>query len=116
MKRSSNPVRRWSPLLALGVGALTLAGWVQTAKRSQDPGPDPALAQRIERIEAYLQAQAKSVQATGRALDLAVEQGFTAGINYRSRETLVQAWKAQNQTALKAVPGSKTPKEQTLEK
>jgi hypothetical protein len=49
-------------------------------------------------------------------MDKAVEEGFTAGINYRSRETLVQAWKAQNRAALKDVPGSKATTDQTLEK
>jgi hypothetical protein len=116
MKCCSKSVRRWSPLLAIGAGALTLAGWVQTPSGSQDPDPNADLVQRIERIEAYLQAQAKSVRATDRAMDQAVEEGFTAGINYHSRETLIQAWKAQNQAALKGVPGSKASKDQTLEK
>lgn len=116
MKCCSKSVRRWSPLLAIGAGALTLAGWVQDPSESQDPAPNAALVQRIERIEAYLQAQAKSVRAADQALDKAVEEGFAAGINYRSRETLIQAWKAQNQAALKGVPGSKATKDQTLEK
>ena len=116
MKCCSKSVRAWSPLLALAAGALTLSGWVQTPSESQDPDPSADLVQRIERIEAYLQTQAKSVRAIDVAIDQAVEEGFTAGINYRSRETLIQAWKAQNQATLKGVPGSKTSKHQTLEK
>ncbi|MAG63644.1 hypothetical protein CMO84_08990 [Candidatus Woesearchaeota archaeon] len=116
MKCCSKPIRHWSPLLAIGAGALTLTGWVQTPSGSQDPDPNTDLVQRIERIETYLQTQAKSVRATNRALNQAVEEGFTAGINFRSRETLIQAWKAQNQAALKGVPGSKAGKDQTLEK
>lgn len=116
MKCCSKSVRAWSPLLALAAGALTLSGWVQTPSGLQDPDPNANLLQRIEHIESYLQAQAKSVRATDRALDQAVEEGFTAGINYRSRETLVQAWKAQGQSALKGVPGPEAPKDQTLEK
>ena len=116
MKCCSKSVRAWSPLLALAAGTLTLSGWVQTPSGLQDPDPSADLVQRIERIESYLQTQARSVRATDRAMDKAVEEGFTAGINYRSRETLVQAWKAQNQAALKDVPGSKPTKDQTLEK
>ncbi len=113
MKCSSNYARRWSPLIAVGAAALTLGGWLQ---KPQDPTPTDTLTPRIERIEAYLQAQAKSAQALEDALDEAVDQGYTAGINYRSRETLIDAWKKQNTAALMDVPGSKTSKKQTLEK
>lgn len=62
---------------------------------------------RLAEIETYLQKQAASVQALGTAADASEEAGFTAGINPKSREILLDALRAQAKAAEAAVPGAK---------
>ncbi|MBL4771311.1 MAG: hypothetical protein JKY61_09245 [Planctomycetes bacterium] len=81
------------PILALGFLALGAV--------SQGDG-DSALALRVQVLEARVQemrgtmdAQQKAASALLSSLDAAQEAGFTAGINPKSREILLQAWRAQ---------------------
>lgn len=53
---------------------------------------------------AFLDAQAKSAAALAAALDEAEQQGFTAGINPQSRQTLLAGWRAQLAAAQQNVP------------
>lgn len=71
---------------------------------------------RVDQIEAYLQAQAKSMTAYERAVDAAVEKGYTAGINFESRQVLVEAWRKQVEAANHAVPGAKAATEADAKK
>jgi hypothetical protein len=67
-----------------------------------------ALEARLAQTEAYLQAQAKAAEALSAKLKEAEEAGFTSGINFRSREILVGAWRAQIKATTSGVPGAKT--------
>jgi hypothetical protein len=67
-----------------------------------------AVQARLDQVESYLQAQAKSAEALATALTSSEEAGFTAGINPKSREILLDAWHAQATAATTSVPGAKT--------
>ena len=54
----------------------------------------------------YLQAQAVAAQNVGARLDESEAAGFTAGINPRSREILMAAWREQIAETQKILPGS----------
>ena len=80
----------------------------------QDPGDGDDLKQeiadleaRIEALETYAQAQAKAATALSRSLDTSEDEGFVPGINFRSREVLLAAWRAQIDVATADVPGKK---------
>jgi hypothetical protein len=62
---------------------------------------------RLGEVETYLQKQAASVQALGAAAQASDEAGFTAGINPKSREILLDALRAQAKAAEASVPGGK---------
>ena len=44
---------------------------------------------RLAKVEKYVRAQASSISAFGASLESAVKKGYTAGINYESRQVLV---------------------------
>ena len=68
-----------------------------------------AVQARLDQVESYLQAQAKSAEALTTALSASEEAGFTMGINGKSREILLEAWRAQATAATASVPGAKAP-------
>ncbi|MDF1836237.1 MAG: hypothetical protein P1V35_00075 [Planctomycetota bacterium] len=81
------------PILALGF--LTLSAMPQDDANA-------GLALRVQVLEAHVQemrgsmeAQQKAAAALLTSLDAAEEAGFTAGINPKSREILLGAWRAQ---------------------
>jgi hypothetical protein len=85
------------PILALGFLALGAV--------SQGEGTS-GLALRVQVLEARVQemrgtmdAQQKAAASLLTSLDAAEEAGFTSGINPRSREILLQAWRAQAKAA-----------------
>lgn len=92
--------------------ALTLAlasgyGVQQEAQEAELKKKVTRLEQRLDQVEAYLAAQAQAEQQVVDAVEKAVEQGFTAGINFEARETLVAAWKSRAQAAAQGAPGAK---------
>lgn len=101
---------RRSSILSLCTLALA-AGFGLRQAPSQDSshaalaGRLEAVEARLAHVEAYLQDQALSSQELGMAIEAALADGFTWGENWRSRETLVAAWKSQVLTALTDVPG-----------
>ncbi len=81
------------PILALGFLALGATSQGDT---------DSALALRVQVLEARVQelrgtveSQQTAAAALLTSLDAAEEAGFTAGINPKSREILLGAWRAQ---------------------
>ncbi len=102
-KRLSIPVLSLALVTGYGVG--------QQAQDDVMAQQVDALTKRVEAVEGYLQAQAKAMQASSAAVDLAVEQGFTSGINFESRQTLVKAWQARAKAAGVNVPGVKEAKQ-----
>jgi hypothetical protein len=109
-------------LLVLG-GAV-----VSSANRVQDP-PQEDLNGRVLRLEAdlakaeaalaqqaellaqtveYLQGQSKAAKELLGALDEVEAAGFTAGINFRSRELLLASFRSYWGEELTGVPGVKT--------
>lgn len=93
-------------LTALTLGLATGYGVQQDAK---DDLTDQvtALEGRLDAVEAYLGDQVRADAAVTKAIDAAVGQGFTAGINFEARQTLVDAWKARARAAASNVPGAK---------
>jgi hypothetical protein len=63
----------------------------------------------LEETVTYLQEQAKSAQGMLEVLDAAEAAGFTAGINFRSREILLAGWREAYGTAQTDVPEAKKP-------
>lgn len=85
----------------------------------QDDDKSAALESRVteletnlEAVQQYLQAQAAAAGATAKALSAAEQQGYAAGINYESRQTLLSAWRAETAAAQKGVPGAKSAKDE----
>ncbi len=81
------------PILALGFLALGASSQGDT---------DSALTQRVQALEARVQelrgtveTQRNAAAALLKSLDASEEAGFTAGINPKSREILLGAWRAQ---------------------
>jgi len=99
-------LRTLTALTALTLGLATGYGVQQDAK---DDLTDQvtALEERLDAVEAYLGEQVRADAAETKAIDAAVDQGFTAGINFEARKTLVGAWKARARAAAKHVPGAK---------
>lgn len=125
--------------MALCAGALLLAFRPpQLAAPAQDPSPEK-LEERVDRLErslaqardladkaqrelakqsalldqvvAYLGAQAKAADELAKTLDRSEAEGFTYGINPRSREILLTGWRAQLVQAQASLPGAKAGKE-----
>lgn len=61
----------------------------------------------IDAITKYLQDQAVAATAMANTLSASESQGFTKGINFGSRETLLAGWRSQLASAQKGVPGAK---------
>ena len=88
-----NPKSTLLPFAFLGLAAFPAS--------LQEPEPNAelvaqikALEGKVESLESYVKKQAKAAEQLSSAVDSAVAEGFTAGINYKSREILVKAWKA----------------------
>ena len=99
---------------ALTLGLVTGGALQQEAKRDLQAEVG-RLHRRVDEVEAYLAAQAEAEQALLGAVNRSVTEGFTAGINYEARQTLVEAWRARASAAGRGVPGKgkKTPGEGT---
>jgi len=92
------------PILALSflaLGAMPQGGDDQAglAVRVQ------VLETKMQVIQAQLEAQSKASSDLLIALDSAEKAGFTAGINPRSREILLSAWRAQAKVSISAAKG-----------
>ena len=59
----------------------------------------------------YLDAQARAAKDLQGSFDAAEKAGYTAGINFRSRELLLAGWRSYTATQLKGVPGRKAGKD-----
>lgn len=94
------------PFLTLGLAAGY--GITQEAQEDDLKNQVTALEARLDAVEGYLAAQAAAEAALVPALDKAVEQGYTSGINFEARKTLLGAWRARATAAGKHVPGAKT--------
>ena len=66
-----------------------------------------AEAAAIDTIHVYLSTQAKSAEAMQKTLAKSEQQGFVAGINYPSRETLLAGWRDHLASLQRGVPGQK---------
>lgn len=113
-------MQRSTPILFLagGVVAVGLALGQSLAssgpERLQDPVEQPAdpallatveaLQQRVTTLEAWVAAQQAQSKLTFAALAAAEAAGFTAGINFKSREILLAAWRAEEATVQAAGP------------
>lgn len=92
----------WNPKTTLL--PLALVGLAFSSGSTPDPTQDPAegalgaqvkaLEERVQQLEGYMAGQAEAAKAVDAALDQAVAAGYTSGINFKSREILVAAWKA----------------------
>jgi hypothetical protein len=96
--------RHLLPTLALGL--VTGYGVQQDAKDDLREQVE-TLEGRVVAVEGYLAAQVEADKSLLGAVDRSVNQGFTAGINFLARETLVAAWKARAAAAAQNVPGAK---------
>ena len=68
-----------------------------------------AEAATLDAVTVYLQSQAKQAAEMTRTLATAEKQGFVAGINYPSRETLLAGWRSQLAAQQKGLPGAVAP-------
>jgi hypothetical protein len=59
----------------------------------------------IDETIAYLEAQSKSAQALTETLAESEALGYTAGINFESRELLLAGWRARLKAIQKDLPG-----------
>jgi hypothetical protein len=83
--------------------------------RSQDPvetRPSDAVLARLEilekqmtQVQTWIQAQAKQAEGLAAALEISEKEGFVYGINPKSREVLLAAFRAHAATLRAAVPG-----------
>ncbi len=64
---------------------------------------------RLAKVEKYVRAQASSISAFGASLESAVKKGYTAGINYESRQVLVGGWRKIVEAAAKNAPSQAKP-------
>lgn len=74
---------------------------LQLAKMSEQL---EALTLGQQEIRVYLDQRAVASRALDAAIDRAVQQGYTAGINFESRETLVAAWRKELEAIRTNVP------------
>ena len=93
-------------LLPFLTAAFATYGVQQEAQESALKAELQALEARVATVETYLQARATSAQSIAKAIDSAVDKGYTAGINYEARQVLVDAWKADIQAGAAGVPGA----------
>lgn len=61
----------------------------------------------MDQTVSYLRVQARSAEEMSSTLDLAEAEGFTFGINPRSREVLLAGWRQTLADARAGVPGAK---------
>ncbi len=66
-----------------------------------------AEAAAVDNIHIYLNTQAQSAASMHKTLAKSEEQGFIAGINYPSRETLLAGWRDHLASLQRGVPGAK---------
>ncbi|MEZ5979519.1 MAG: hypothetical protein R3F34_15065 [Planctomycetota bacterium] len=64
-----------------------------------------------DNTKTFFTAQANAVGALRSSLDTVEKEGFTAGINPRSREELLSGWRTYLSTIESAVPGDAKPKD-----
>ncbi len=99
----------------LGILLLTTAlagtgyGVLQDTKVAELEKRVKLLDDRLAKVEKYVRTQASSIKEFGVSLDVAVKKGFTAGINYESRQILVGGWRKIVEAAAKNVPSQTTP-------
>lgn len=62
------------------------------------------LTERADRLESFVQEISKSSEALAATLTASEEAGFTAGINPRSRELLLEGWRAHLATLRAGLP------------
>ena len=97
-----NLQRTWIPVFALGLAA----GWGSQEPQVAELEKRVAETEKgLLEVQKYIQAQVTAAKALRTALEKAEEEGFTAGINYTSRETLLEAWRAEIDAATKDTPG-----------
>lgn len=94
------------------VPGLFAAGLLGAASSAAAVRQDTGLEARVEVLEAqlaevraYLQAEAKSAKALSAALDVSEQEGFTFGINPRSREVLLEGFRSHAVVLQQGVPG-----------
>ena len=58
----------------------------------------------LEQVQRYLENQAKAAKSMQSTLDQAEKEGFAKGINFQSRATLLEGWRASLKTVQKDVP------------
>jgi hypothetical protein len=92
-------------LLATAIGG-TGYGALQESKANELQRRVHGLEGRLAKVEAYVHAQANSLQMFGDSLDTAVKKGFIAGINFDSRKVLVRGWRRIVDAAAKTAPRS----------
>ena len=68
-----------------------------------------AVRSSLQAIQKYLETQAKNARELTAALDRAEEQGFTKGINFESRVTLLDGWRAALRATQKDLPKGAAP-------
>lgn len=110
-------MKRYPLIWALAAGAvlLSIGGHAQQAQdkstleqrvadlerrlseiESTSAGLESAVAENtgsLDEILAYVKQQAKGAAAMAKTLDASESQGFTSGINFDSRETLLAGWR-----------------------
>ena len=65
-----------------------------------------AEAAQLDAINRYLQKQAAAASGMVKTIASSESQGFVAGINFPSRETLLAGWRQQLAVTLQGVPGN----------
>lgn len=93
---------------ALAAAALAFSGPAPTSAASQESAEVRALTMKVEalekKLEAFTEAQADAGDALMDAIARSEAEGFTAGINPKSREVLLDGLRAQAK-AMKAGAG-----------
>ena len=84
-------------------------GVFQDTKVAQLENRVKLLDDRLAKVEKYVRAQASSISAFGASLESAVKKGYTAGINYESRQVLVGGWRKIVEAAAKNAPSQAKP-------
>lgn len=96
--------RHWVPTAALA--ALGTFGLATGQENAELEAKVAELEARTQEIEGYLANQAKAAETLQKSLDASEKEGFTFGINPRSREILLQAWRARASATASNPPGS----------
>jgi hypothetical protein len=101
--------------IATLISSLVFVLLLAALTRSQDPEarPSDAVLARLEilekqmaQVQTWIQAQAKQAETLAAAVEASEKEGFVYGINPKSREVLLAAWRAHAATLRAAVPGS----------